>query len=704
MKHKRFLLLFFIFLGLVAYGGRLKSAFKALEVYNYFSAKQKLEKTVKRHPVASNYGLSIIYLRNDNPFHNIDSAYNNILRATALYSGIKNKLKLKYAKFGADSLSIFKQRDMVSEAMFNRAVSVNSEFGFQDFIQKNPWSILVDDATVLRDSLFFVEVLSGHKAKDFKAFMDKYPNSKYFKSASENYERQLYVEQTRRDNLKSYVSFIKNHPENAFRIDAEDRIYEIETASGSVVSYENFINTYPNNKNIPQAWRELYDAFLVENVSENAISDFLLRYPGTPYKKEVERELRLSNTYFYPVQSNNTWGFISEENLFKISSKYQYVEPFSEGLAAVTINDKVGYITKTGDLKIPCQFEDGSAFSQGYAMVEYKELYGLINRQGKFIIPAEYEDLGTVSDGFIRFLSEEKYGYFDRKGNIRIHPVFTDAFDFKNGLAKVKFENKWGIINDKANYVINPEYENLSKINDSVYALKNDDYWGALDLNLDTVIPFKYDYIGTYSNGLYMVTKNDSFNYVSSGGALALKENWQPVYPEYKILAKYAGKPILVVTDEGYNYLTLEGKLVFKYGKESLSAYDSIISFSKGNKWGFLSPDPPKEIIEPKYDAVKAFYNGYGVVSLGTSWGVIDVNDQPVIDFGYDEIEFLNDTLLIVRQSERYGLLTIEGDTLIPCITRGIEPYHNTIVSISTHEHFEYYNYATGKWIRKENE
>ena len=249
-----------------------------------------------------------------------------------------------------------------------------------------------------------------------------------------------------------------------------------------------------------------------------------------------------------------------------------------------------------------------------------------------------------------------------------------------------------------------PSSKKLIEIKDSVYAVNNETAWGAVTLLMDTIIPFVYDYIGSYSNGYYLVTKNDSFNYIDNQGVILFKDAWLPTYPEYKILAKYTGKPVLVLTEKGYNYQMPDGKLVFKYAKESLSAYDSLIAFSKGDLWGYLSPDPPLEVIEPKYNSVKPFYNGCGIVSLSPYWGVIKSNDEPVIGFNYDDLKFLNDSLLLANKNGKQGVLTLTGDTLIPFIATEIELYNETIVSITTIQSLIYYNLDNNKWIRKDNE
>ncbi len=42
------------------------------------------------------------------------------------------------------------------------------------------------------------------------------------------------------------------------------------------------------------------------------------------------------------------FGFLNSSNEWEIPAQYDYVQPFSEGVAAVTLNGKQGYIDKKG--------------------------------------------------------------------------------------------------------------------------------------------------------------------------------------------------------------------------------------------------------------------------------------------------------------------------------------------------------------------
>jgi hypothetical protein len=72
--------------------------------------------------------------------------------------------------------------------------------------------------------------------------------------------------------------------------------------------------------------------------------------------------------------------------------KYEEVNSFGDGLAAVKTSDKWGYMTTSAEEKIKPQFDQAEVFSGKLAAVKQKGKWGIIDRSGKMIVPAEYED------------------------------------------------------------------------------------------------------------------------------------------------------------------------------------------------------------------------------------------------------------------------------------------------------------------------
>ena len=110
-----------IFLAGSLSAGKLDKAFEALQVCNYFKAKALFEKSYKKDTAGAGYGLSIIFLRQDNPFHEPDSAYKYVLTAEKSFARLDEKKKAKLFALGVDSMEIREQKEKVSLLFFEKS-------------------------------------------------------------------------------------------------------------------------------------------------------------------------------------------------------------------------------------------------------------------------------------------------------------------------------------------------------------------------------------------------------------------------------------------------------------------------------------------------------------------------------------------------------------------------------------------------------
>lgn len=128
-----------------------------------------------------------------------------------------------------------------------------------------------------------------------------------------------------------------------------------------------------------------------------------------------------------------------------LSTKYDGVEPFSEGLAWVSKNYKCGYIGQSGKEIIPLKYDYvwGDTrdirrnFENGIAPARISGKHGYIDLDGNEIIPIIHEASGAVSEDVVCMKLNGKWAYYDIEGNQITAYVFDDATEFENGYATV---------------------------------------------------------------------------------------------------------------------------------------------------------------------------------------------------------------------------------------------------------------------------
>jgi hypothetical protein len=686
-----------------AFAGKVKKGYMALEIYNYFEAKRLFEKAMKKETMAASYGLSVIYHRADNPFYDLDSAYANIVRAYGSFPAVNEKKRIRYAAFGIDSLAIVNQREIISGQLFERARNEKTVAALQQFIEMNFWSSHIDSAVYLRDELAFEIADNAGTSEAYHQFVETYPTSYFSDQARSRYDKALYLESTASNTLTAYAEFIRKYPESPYRTDAEDQVFAIFTKTGSVESYEKFIENFPANHNVDMAWRKLYNAHM-QNIPYNDgnIAEFVSEFPDYPYKDELEIEMTLAGTSFYPVKQGSKWGYINEWGQMVIPPKYEDAEDFHEGLAMVKSDGKYGYVNKSGKLVIDTDFDDALPFNEGHAVVEQRGKLGMINRNGEFIIPPRYEDLGNLENGLAYFLKDSLYGYFDAKGIERLKPKYTSAEDFEDGRAIVSMDHHYGLIDIFGTTFIPVKYDGLKRYKDDVYLAKHNDYWGLISIKGDTILPFEYAYIGPLQDNRALVEKNGQFNYITPGGKLLLT-TWINSYSEFKQLAAFRNGYAKIMVDGKYNLVDTSGMRLFAKPKEGLGDYSSLIANVKAGKWGYINP-AGVQVIPFSFTTANSFHGNYAIAGNDPFLGLINKTGLYAVQPFYEELSFLNDTLLIAKSLGNYGVLNVNGDTLLNFVYLSIEPINGKIVRIEQGDQLFYYDLERKKFLRKENE
>ena len=93
------------------------------------------------------------------------------------------------------------------------------------------------------------------------------------------------------------------------------------------------------------------------------------------------------------------WGFSDPSGKLVIPARYDFAEPFSEGLALVRSGVAYGFIDRTGKKIIPPKYQSAGSFSEGCAPVKTRGLWGCVDKAGKPVVPFEYEELLPFREG-----------------------------------------------------------------------------------------------------------------------------------------------------------------------------------------------------------------------------------------------------------------------------------------------------------------
>ncbi len=297
------------------------------------------------------------------------------------------------------------------------------------------------------------------------------------------------------------------------------------------------------------------------------------------------------------------------------------VFPFSDGLAAVGKPDpatgeaKWGFIDHKGETAIPFIYDDVMGFSEGLACVgvERTERFGIdysyIDTTGAEVIPANdaYDVAYSFHDGMAlvrNWQDEDLWGYIDKTGKLVVPCVLDDARDFSEGLAAVgQYEDEKGL---KVGYV------------------NTDGSWEMYTYYAD---------LGCFSEGLAAV-----HGYTASGESVC-----------FYVDRKGQTSPALDY-DRAQEFH--EGRArVTKLGNEEGQA-----------KMGFIDR-AGNTAVPCVYDDARDFSEGLAAVCRREGetekWGFVDRYGREVVPLSFDGADSFFEGVAVVRQGDRYGLLTL---------------------------------------------
>lgn len=317
--------------------------------------------------------------------------------------------------------------------------------------------------------------------------------------------------------------------------------------------------------------------------------------------------------------------------------KYDNAADFSEGLAAVKVNNKWGFIDSTGKMVIAPQFNPWQAqfnavFSDGLVAINLvsgkvngKETndptgvkWGFADKTGKIVIPPKFDGnyyapphfangLAVVSGKFIGTTIatlglNTKYGYIDKTGAFVIPQKFDDAMDFYEGLASVKVGNKYGFIDTTGKMVIDALYDAPSYFKDGVAIVELNQVSFAIDKQNKKIFNQGFQELSPFFEGLARFEENDKIGFIDIKGNVKIK-------PTLDFGSQQSARLM---------YFS-EGLCIFEDGNSA--PRDKYGNFR--GKFGYINKEG-KAIIPAQFDYAGPFKNGNAIVSQGGNYGYIN--------------------------------------------------------------------------------
>lgn len=294
--------------------------------------------------------------------------------------------------------------------------------------------------------------------------------------------------------------------------------------------------------------------------------------------------------------------------------------------------EKTGYCDTTGKVIIPAIYDEVSSgdFSDGYNVVKNDGWINVIDKDGNKLFPDKTYKEGVDSiqciDGFIIFSpyytggTKEKIYYIQDNNSIKFVGEYPRTFNTgQKGLLCVSDGN----------------------------------YYGVIDKDGKVVVPIKYGNPIRYSEGLAVVYNQNTYRsfFVDKTGKQAFNGSWVAV-DDFK-----DGFSIVFSDNYCIGIIDKTGKQVVPYQKDSYNSIHfneglMIIFDSDNHKYGIINAHTGKVVVEPKYDLIEAYSEGFTTVKIQTD---------------KKHISNLDDTRnVFARYIYNCGVIDANGNVIIP--------------------------------------
>lgn len=344
-----------------------------------------------------------------------------------------------------------------------------------------------------------------------------------------------------------------------------------------------------------------------------------------------------------PYRKGDKWGFCTPDKKNVLECKFDHVNFFEGHLAEVSINkeyyfiDRNGkYISKESKIEESFNFENdydevyawlpngkkkckNYEISNGIVAVKKNNKFGFVNLRNEIIIPFDYD-----WDSFFELL------------NLNLFPIFKD------GIVFLKKKDKWGALDTNGKIVIPFIYDSYGFHDlidfspeegfvDNFVNVKFNGKWGIIDRNGKTIIPFEYDMCYHFYKNLAVVKSNNKYGVIDSSNNLII-----PFI--YDKISNFEGRCAVIKTNNKYGLIDFNGNIILDKVYEYIEIFKSFIIVTDSEKKGIFDMYG-NEMISLIYQDVSIFNNECFFVKNHDKWGCVDINNELIIDFKYDEID-----------------------------------------------------------------
>ena len=345
--------------------------------------------------------------------------------------------------------------------------------------------------------------------------------------------------------------------------------------------------------------------------------------------------------FWYGAQVDDKYGFIDVNGQWIHEPIFDEIDYEHSDVSYVIIDEKIGYVNFLGQSIMDSTYDVLNDISKDYLQYKSSKKRGIIDWEGNELF-AFYDDLNYISNDYLQFKSNEKRGIIDWEGNelFASEAYWNIEYIDEASLFKVQHRNgKWGLMDTNGNVVLSLMFDNITMLYPHVFVLVENGISRLInvkksDYTIENVQRVEKITWQLPSLSLCHIQQSKKFGIINKDGTWII-----PAHYDEKIKIDH---PFLVGMRGGmWEVFDTLGTKVFSTsmpGISSLTALSSeYYSFRINNKAGILDKNN-NIVINPTYDFIATPVNEYCKVKVGKFYGLIYANGTIAIPAKYEDV------------------------------------------------------------------
>jgi hypothetical protein len=430
-----------------------------------------------------------------------------------------------------------------------------------------------------------------------------------------------------------------------------------------------------------------------------------------PFQNGIARVYLSRNDY-----STNSTGYINKAGIEFFKSDPIYQITYKENKYIAT--DQYFNAVPIADM----DYDEIRIVNKIYFLTSKNKSAKLYDSDGKLLIEGTTMTLLTNNTVLLTQKNYQKIFNFTTKQTIvdsmdHITSKITDPVSLKLfGYTYLNHEKKFGLITMTDKSLLQPKYESI-QFTGAYFIVKNSKYQFAIcDTSNKLIVPFSYDIITYLSKNLFCIQSagvteiydartNSKTNlkikvkksqYTIMAGVFendkglkgyinsTTEEILNPIYKAAATVKMFDKNffPIDLVrftrNDLKYDVYNIQtGKVIISGCEAIASAQGNMLPVKFDNKYYFYNNLGTK-MFDTGYEQIQTVNSeGFAAAKLNSKWGIIDRENNAVLDFKYQHITNMVDYLVLYMDKGNYGIMDI-NDTVL------IQPQYQSLEYIST--------------------